>query len=156
MVVLVAQNVNVLNVLYSGYMVNFMLWVFDHNFNNKYIKSQQQQQHFCIICLFRKQVSWHLPTLYPPICDGISRSLRGHLKVSGPSHCFLAHYRWKMRLIWMKWSTPIKVPPSYSVARNVSRCSHCGKQYRGTSENEEQNYYMTQQSHSWACIRTKL
>lgn len=42
------------------------------NFNIKDIKSQQQQQNLCIICLFRKQVSWHLPALYPPICDGIS------------------------------------------------------------------------------------
>ena len=100
-------------------MVNFMLWVPDHNFNSKHIKSQQQQQNLCIIYLFRKQVSWYLPTPYPPICDGISQGLGGHLKISGPSCCFLAHYRWKMTLIWKKWSTLIKVPPSYSVARNV-------------------------------------
>ena len=137
-------------------MVNFMLWVSDHNFNSKHIKSQQQQQTLCIICLFRKQVSWHLPTPYPPICDGISQGLGGHLKISGPSCCFLAHYRWKMTLIWTKWSTLIKVPPSYSVASNVSWCSHHGKQHRSSSENEKQNYYMTQKSHSWAHIRTKL
>ena len=39
---------------------------------------------------------------------------------------------------------------------NVNCYNHYGKQYGGTLENYTKNYHMTQQSHSWAYIWTKL
>ena len=37
----------------------------------------------------------------------------------------------------------------------VNRCSHYGKQYRGSSKNEKQNYHMIQKFHSWVYIQRK-
>ena len=42
-----------------------------------------------------------------------------------------------------------KSEPSYTVDGNISQCNHYGKQYRGSSESQKQNYYIIQQSHSW-------
>ena len=49
-----------------------------------------------------------------------------------------------------------KREPSYTVGGNVSWYNHYGEQYGGTLKNCTQNYRMTQKSHSWACIQTKL
>ena len=49
-----------------------------------------------------------------------------------------------------------KREPSCTVGGNGSWYSHYGEQYGGTLENYTQNYHMTQQSHSWAYIQTKL
>jgi len=49
-----------------------------------------------------------------------------------------------------------KREPSCTVGGNVSWHSHYGEQYGRTLEIYTQNYHMTQQSHSWAYIRTKL
>jgi len=46
--------------------------------------------------------------------------------------------------------------PSCTVGGNVSWYNHYGEQYGGTLENYTSNYHMTEQSHSWAYIRTKL
>ena len=43
-----------------------------------------------------------------------------------------------------------KREPSCTVSGNVSWCSHCGKQYRGFSQN------IIQQSYPWIYIQTKL
>ena len=48
-----------------------------------------------------------------------------------------------------------KREPSYTVGGIVNWYNHYGKQYGGTSENYRTTY-MTQQSHSWAYIQTKL
>jgi len=45
--------------------------------------------------------------------------------------------------------------PSYTIGGNVNWYNHYGKQYGGTSENYRTTY-VTQQSHSWAYIQTKL
>ena len=49
-----------------------------------------------------------------------------------------------------------KMEPSCTVGGNVSWYNHYGQQYGGTLENYTQNYYLTEQSHSWAYIQTKL
>ena len=49
-----------------------------------------------------------------------------------------------------------KREPSCTVGGNVSWYNHYGEQYGGTLENNTQNYPMTQQSHFWAYIQTKL
>ena len=42
-----------------------------------------------------------------------------------------------------------KREPSCTVGGDVNWCSHRGKQYAGSSRNSKQNYYMSQQFHSW-------
>ena len=49
-----------------------------------------------------------------------------------------------------------KREPSYTGDGNVSWYNHYGDQYGDTLENYTQNYHMTQQSHSWSYIQTKL
>ena len=43
-----------------------------------------------------------------------------------------------------------------TVGGNVNWYNHYGEQYGGSLENYTQNYHMTQQSHSWTYIWTKL
>jgi len=52
------------------------------------------------------------------------------------------------------WRRLEKSEPSCSVGGNVSLYNHYGEQYGGALENY--TYLMTQQSHSWAYIWTKL
>jgi len=49
-----------------------------------------------------------------------------------------------------------KREPSCTVGENVSWYNHYGHQYGDTLEIYTYNYHMTQQSHSWAHIQTKL
>ena len=49
-----------------------------------------------------------------------------------------------------------KREPSCTVGGNISWYNHYGDQYGGTLEISTKNYHMTQQSHSWASIQTKL
>ena len=49
-----------------------------------------------------------------------------------------------------------KREPSCTVGGNMSWYSHYGEEYGDTLEIYTENYHMTQQSHSWECIRTKL
>ena len=46
-----------------------------------------------------------------------------------------------------------KREPSYTVGENVNWCSHYGERYEDSlKKKKKRNYYMIQQSHSWACI----
>ena len=45
---------------------------------------------------------------------------------------------------------------SFTLGGILNWYNHYGKQYTGTLENSIQNYHMTQQSHFWAYIQTKL
>ena len=49
-----------------------------------------------------------------------------------------------------------KREPFCTVGGNVNWYNHYGKQYGDILENYIENYHMTQQSHSWAYIRTKF
>jgi len=49
-----------------------------------------------------------------------------------------------------------KREPSYTVSGNINCYKHYGEQYGGVLEFYTQNYHLTQQSHSWAYIQTKL
>ena len=49
-----------------------------------------------------------------------------------------------------------KRKPSSMLGGTVSWRSHCGKECRGSSENQKQNCHTIQQSHSWAKTQTKL
>ena len=54
------------------------------------------------------------------------------------------------------WRGMEKREPSGTVGGNVSWYNHYGEQYGGNLESYRYSYHMTQQSHSWAYIRTKL
>ena len=48
-----------------------------------------------------------------------------------------------------------KREPQYIVGGNADWCSHCGKQYEISSENQKWNCLLTQQFHCWDCtLRT--
>ena len=47
-----------------------------------------------------------------------------------------------------------KREPLYTVSENVNWCSHCGKQYGGSSK-KTKNYHRIQQFHSWIYIQKK-
>ena len=76
--------------------------------------------------------------------------------------------QWGNTSHWSEWPSLIspqitnagegveKREPFYTVDGNVNWYNHYGRQYGGTLENYTYNCHTTQQSHSWAYIRTKL
>ena len=49
-----------------------------------------------------------------------------------------------------------KREPSYTVGENVNWCSHYGERYEDSlKKKKKRNYYMIQQSHSWAYTQRK-
>jgi len=45
--------------------------------------------------------------------------------------------------------------PSYTVGGDINWYNHYGEEYGGSLKKLKENYYMIQQSHSWAYIQRK-